>query len=99
MIAFARVITDYTTFGYLTDVYVSLEYQGRGLGRWMMTCLDEVLSKWPLLRRFLILSGSPKAVSLYGDTLGATDIRKKETDLIYLERVGAAGVKHHIPSE
>lgn len=32
----ARVITDRTTFAYLCDVYVLEEYQGQGLGRWMM---------------------------------------------------------------
>jgi ribosomal protein S18 acetylase RimI-like enzyme len=35
-IGFARVVTDRATFAYLCDVYVLEEYQGRGLGTWMM---------------------------------------------------------------
>jgi GNAT superfamily N-acetyltransferase len=35
-IGFARVITDRATYAYLCDVYVLEEYQGRGLGTWMM---------------------------------------------------------------
>ena len=31
-IGFARVVTDYTSIGYLADVFVLEEYQGRGLG-------------------------------------------------------------------
>ncbi len=88
MIAFARIITDYVTFGYLTDVYVSTEYQGKGLGRWMMQCLDEVISAWPAMRRFMILTGSPDAIRLYENTLGARDIRQSGTNLVYMEKVG-----------
>ena len=32
-VGFARVITDRATFGYLADVYVLEEHQGRGLGK------------------------------------------------------------------
>lgn len=32
-IGFARVITDYTRFAYLADVFVLDVYQGQGLGR------------------------------------------------------------------
>ena len=35
-VGFARVITDRATFAYLCDVYVLEEYQGRGLGTWIM---------------------------------------------------------------
>jgi GNAT superfamily N-acetyltransferase len=35
-IGFARVITDRATYAYLCDVYVLLEWRGRGLGTWMM---------------------------------------------------------------
>ena len=50
-IGFARVITDGATYAYLCDVYVLEEYQGRGLGTWMMR---ELMSHPDLqgLRRF-----------------------------------------------
>ncbi|KAJ4293840.1 hypothetical protein N0V88_005354 [Collariella sp. IMI 366227] len=30
MVGFARLVTDHVTFGYLTDVYVLAEHQGKG---------------------------------------------------------------------
>ena len=35
-IAFARVVTDYATFGYIADVIVADEYRGNGIGKWLM---------------------------------------------------------------
>jgi GNAT superfamily N-acetyltransferase len=35
-VGFARVVTDYSTYAYLCDVYVLDAYRGRGLGKWMM---------------------------------------------------------------
>ncbi len=38
-IGFARVISDRSTFGYLTDVFVLPEQQGQGLGTWLIDCV------------------------------------------------------------
>lgn len=35
-VAFARLVTDYSTFGYLADVYVEEEHRGAGISRVMM---------------------------------------------------------------
>lgn len=35
-IGFARVITDYSTFAYLSDVFVLEEFRGEGLGKWLI---------------------------------------------------------------
>lgn len=35
MIGFARVVTDYTTFAYLGDVFVLEDWRGRGLATWL----------------------------------------------------------------
>jgi len=35
-IGFARVITDYATFGYLADVVIDKEYRNKGLGKWFV---------------------------------------------------------------
>ena len=40
-VGFARVVTDHATFAYLCDVYVLPEYQGRGLGKWLIACVME----------------------------------------------------------
>jgi len=38
-IGFARVVTDSTVFSWLSDVVIKDEYRGRGLGRWLMSCI------------------------------------------------------------
>lgn len=35
-IGFARVITDKATFAYLADVFILIEYRGKGLSKWLM---------------------------------------------------------------
>ena len=56
MIGFARVITDYATFGYLADVFVLPEHRGRGLGSWLVECVLahpalQTLRSWGLKTR------------------------------------------------
>lgn len=52
---FARLITDYATFAYLCDVYVLEQYQGEGLGKWLMACIHDhpVFEK---LRRIMLFT-------------------------------------------
>ena len=38
-IGFARVVSDFATFGYLCDVYVLEDHRGQGLGKWLMQCI------------------------------------------------------------
>lgn len=38
-VGFARVITDFTRYSYLCDVFVSPAHQGHGLGKWLMECI------------------------------------------------------------
>ena len=35
-IGFARVVTDYATFGWLADVFVLEDHRGLGLGKWLI---------------------------------------------------------------
>lgn len=54
-IGLARVITDFATFAYLCDVFVLEGYRGRGLSKWLMTCVmacPELLS----LRRLMLMT-------------------------------------------
>lgn len=52
-IGFARVVTDYTVFGYLCDLFIIDSYQGQGLGKWMIETildyLDEEGVRWTML--------------------------------------------------
>jgi len=61
-IGFARVVTDYATFGYLCDVLVPQEQRGRGIARLLM---DAVVAHPDLLglRRFTLVTST--AASLY----------------------------------
>ncbi len=93
MIGLARVITDFTTFGYLTDVYVLKEHQGKGLARWMMECLNSVLEEWPHLRRMMLITHSESASQLYRQTLGVQEWSESPSrELKVLEKRGQ-GVK------
>jgi len=38
-VGFARVISDYTTFGYLADVFIIESERGKGLSKWLMECI------------------------------------------------------------
>ena len=47
-VGFARVITDYATFGWIADVFILEEFQGQGLGKW----LTETIIAHPDLQGF-----------------------------------------------
>jgi GNAT superfamily N-acetyltransferase len=73
-VGFARVITDYTTFAYIGDVFIIEEYRGRGLSRWLM----EVVVQHPELqglRRWLLFTRD--AHGLY-EKVGFTPSRTPE---------------------
>ena len=40
-VGIARVVTDKATVGYICDVIISDKHQGKGLGKWLMTCILE----------------------------------------------------------
>lgn len=55
-IGLARVISDYSIFAYLCDVFIHEDYRGQGLGKWLMqTILDhpdlQGLRRWVLVTR------------------------------------------------
>lgn len=61
-VGFGRVVTDYTTFAWLTDVFIIDEYRGKGLSVFLMNCiLDHPELK--ILRRWLL--GTDHAHGLY----------------------------------
>jgi GNAT superfamily N-acetyltransferase len=73
-VALTRVITDFTTFAWLTDVYVEKEHQGRGLGSWMV---DFILRHPDLQNLRRILLASRDARDLYR-RFGFTEPRHPE---------------------
>lgn len=69
-IGFGRLITDNITFAYFTDLYVLPEYQGLGLGGWIIDCIDEMLKDLPYLRWTLLRTSSEKSQRSYEQKLG-----------------------------
>lgn len=77
-IGLARCVTDFTTFLYLTDVWVDPSYQGHGLGSWLITCVQEVIDDMPHLRRSMLFTGDwERSVPFYKKLMGmeVLDIR------------------------
>ncbi len=54
LVGFARVITDYATVYYLSDVYIHEGHRGRGLGKklveWIVLCEDKLVGINGLLK-------------------------------------------------
>jgi N-acetylglutamate synthase-like GNAT family acetyltransferase len=76
-IGFARLITDKATFAYLADVFITIDYRGHGLSKWLL----QVIHGHPELqglRRWML--GTRDAHSLYeqfGWTVLDEDTRKR----------------------
>lgn len=61
-IGFARIITDYATFGYLADVFVDVAYRGKGLSKWLI----QIVMEYPALQGLRrIMLGTRDAQGLY----------------------------------
>lgn len=73
-VGFARVVTDYTTFGYLADVYVTGPHRGQGLSKVMMQFIMQ--QEWMNgLRRTMLATRD--AHTLY-EQFGFTTVAKPE---------------------
>ncbi len=77
-IGLARVISDYTTFAYLCDVYVLPERQGQGLGKWLMECVMSHPSLQGLRRLMLATSDAHGLYRRFGFTEPAAPDRLME---------------------
>ncbi|KIW94887.1 uncharacterized protein Z519_04865 [Cladophialophora bantiana CBS 173.52] len=78
LIGFARCITDRVTLLYLTDVFILPEWQGRGLGKWLISCVQEVVEDMPHLRRSMCIVGHGKERSMefYGKLMKMTPVKE-----------------------
>lgn len=64
-VGLARLVTDFVTLAYLTDVFLQDDIRGLGLGKWMVRCCKEIALDMPELRFMLLLTGSEQAQQLY----------------------------------
>ncbi|KHN99077.1 Acyl-CoA N-acyltransferase [Metarhizium album ARSEF 1941] len=98
MIGLARVVTDYVTFAYLTDVFIIEEFQRRGLASWMMRALKELVDEWPNLRGLMLMTHDKAAARMYQRTLGAVDFDKGPSAGLVMLEMGGNG-KKEVPDE
>jgi GNAT superfamily N-acetyltransferase len=65
-IAYSRLITDYTTFGYLADVYTEEEHRGNGIAKKMLELLMNMDWVKKLRRMMLVTLDAHNLYSQYG---------------------------------
>jgi len=65
-IGFAQVVTDYTTFSWLCDVFILEDYRGRGLGKWLISTLVDYQGIKASTRFFLATRDAHRLYSQYG---------------------------------
>jgi GNAT superfamily N-acetyltransferase len=65
-IGFARIITDYATFSWFCDVFITPEYRGVGLGTWLIQCCLEYPIMKKMRRIMLVTTFAPWLYSKAG---------------------------------
>lgn len=79
LVGFGRVITDLTTYGYLTDVVIAPDHQRRGLATWLTACMIEHPQLQGFRRLALVTRDAEALYARAGFALGAGP-------LVYMER-------------
>ena len=87
-IGLARIITDFTTLAYITDVFVIKEEQGNGLGGWLMGCVNEVLGEMGYLRRAILFANQGETEEYYTKKLGMQRLTQEEQGVVIMQRLG-----------
>ena len=60
-IGFARIVSDFTVFTWLSDLVIDDKYRGRGLGKWFMSCI----LRYPFVSETQIVLQTGSAFQLY----------------------------------
>ena len=71
-IGMARIVSDYTTFAWLCDVFVDEAYRGQGIGKWLVSTILAHPDLHGLKRIVLITRDAHSLYSQYGFTPLAT---------------------------
>lgn len=81
LIGVGRCVTDFITFVYLTDVWIDPSYQGKGLGSWLVTCVQGVLEEMPHLRRSMLFTADwGRSVPFYEKLMGMQLIESRRNE-------------------
>lgn len=67
-IGLARVVTDYSIFAYLCDVFIDEEYRAHGLGKWLIQTIMEHPDLRDVRRWLLVTSDAHGLYKQYGFT-------------------------------
>jgi GNAT superfamily N-acetyltransferase len=87
-----RLITDRVAFAYITDVYVLKEYQGKGLGTWLLSAVDEVLRGWKELRRVMLMTSGDVGWYEHGLGVKVFEQGSNSSGLVFMTRKGEGSV-------
>jgi ribosomal protein S18 acetylase RimI-like enzyme len=90
-VGIARCVTDFTTFLYLTDVWIDPRHQGKGLGKWLVGCVQDVIETMPYLRRSMLFTADwDRSVPFYEKFMDMTLINNSNRGdgLAVMERKG-----------
>lgn len=71
-VGFARLVTDYATFGYLADVFIDESYRGRGLSKKLMDFIFSMDTLKRFRRMLLVTRDAHSLYSRHGFTPLAT---------------------------
>ncbi len=84
-VGFARMVTDYATFGNLVDVFVKQEFRGKGIARTMLNAVSEQPELQGLRRITLATSDKHELYAKFGyQELARPDIfMEKFNPLVY----------------
>ena len=85
-VGFARVISDFSTFAYLADVFILEEFRGKGLSKMLMKAIIEH-PEFQTLKRWMLATAD--AHGLYSQ-FGFTPLKKPER---WMEIVNASVTK------
>lgn len=92
LVGLARCITDFATFSYLTDVWVDPAYQGKGLGSWLVGCVQEVMEGMPHLRRSMLFTADwERSVPFYEKLMGMTLIESRKGEALAIMEAKGRG--------
>lgn len=72
------MVTDFATYGYLTDVVIDAAHRGHGLGRWLTSCIVTHPSFIGFRRLALLTRDADRLYALEGFQAGPGD-------LVYME--------------
>jgi GNAT superfamily N-acetyltransferase len=90
-VGFARVVTDYATFGYVADVFVAPSHRGTGIGKELMAAIVSHPSLARLRRWHLVTRDAQRLYEQFG--FHALRVPERHMEIVVAEPYGGSSVK------